>query len=236
MMTVLVHGFWGQPADWNPVLSLLPLHSDVIVPDLYEAGELGPHHSLEEWIAHFHDWIKERSAGAPVQLVGYSMGARLSLNAVLAAPELFDRVLLCSAGVKWTGELSEREEWEQRWLEKFQTQPWAELEAAWQEQPIFTGSTASSRRRSERMREMLGQSLINWSIRHHAFELEELKKLPSRVEWAYGALDQKYLSVAKSLQELPVQGQIHIIPNAGHRLPADSSRFLSRWILNGSET
>ena len=54
------------------------------------------------------------------------------------------------------------------------------------------------------------------------------------MEWAFGALDQKYLKVVKSLQELPVQGQISIIPQAGHRLLVEAADFVSQWIEKGS--
>jgi hypothetical protein len=53
------------------------------------------------------------------------------------------------------------------------------------------------------------------------------------VEWAFGALDQKYVEFAKTLQALPVQGQITVIPNAGHRLTTDASDFIADWIQRG---
>ena len=230
MTAILLHGFWGQPADWSDVIRLLPLHARVVAPDLYEPGPLAPHHTLAEWVDHFLEWSAER--GERPTLVGYSMGARLALSAVARAPERFGRVLLLSAnpGVPAT-DAPERERWELAWRERFLTQPWAELERSWQGQEVFAGDRpVAARRRGEVLREMLGQSLVHWSPRFHAFSATDLKALPARVDWAFGALDQKYLNTAKSLQELPVQGQINVIQNAGHRIPMDAPRFVADWL------
>ncbi len=230
-MTVLLHGFWGSPSSWREVLKILPLHAQVLTPDLYEPGPLAPHHNLAEWVAHFLEWVSEQSS-QPVQLVGYSMGARLALNAVVQDASKFSRVLLLSGRpLMPSTAIKEREEWEMNWRQKFLSQPWAELVSAWEEQPVFgADQPILYRRQSDQMREMLGQSLLNWSPRHHRIHDADLKALPAWVNWAYGALDQKYLSVAKSLQELPVQGQISIIPKAGHRLPTDAPEFIAQWI------
>jgi 2-succinyl-6-hydroxy-2,4-cyclohexadiene-1-carboxylate synthase len=231
-MIVFLHGFWGAPADWSGVLAKLPLHLQTRAPDLYEPGPLAPHHSLTEWTAHFLEWLGEEAGGlTEVTLIGYSMGARMALSALAAAPHRFARALLIS-GRPWLdeSEREQREQWEVSWRARFLSDDWSKLEGEWQEQGVFSGSAGLERRRSEVLRERLGQSLVHWSPRHHGFGKESLKVLPSRFEWAFGALDQKYLNVAKSLQELPVQGQIHIIPNAGHRVPVDQPDFIARWI------
>jgi len=229
-MTVLLHGFWGQPQDWNQVLAKIPLGQEVMVPDLYEEGPLSPQHDLTAWTKNFHGWLDHHTAGL-VDLVGYSMGARLALNAVIARPEKFRRVLLMSGAAFIAAEDKQaRAVWEELWKERFESQPWAELNSAWQEQSVFTGSESSPRRHSEALRESLALSLTHWSVTKHPFEKEHVRRLSSRVEWVFGALDQKYLEMAKTLQELPVQGQIHIIPNAGHRLIVDAANFAADWI------
>lgn len=234
-MTILLHGFWSQPADWNEVIRRLPLHAQVVAPDLYEPGPLAPHHELGDWTAHFLEWVREQSRRERVDLVGYSMGARLALNALIRAPGLFRRALLVSGLVLMPEpDKNARLTWEMDWREKFLKSSWEELETAWAEQPVFRADQKPvPRRRSEKLREMLGQSMVNWSPRLHPFSEVDVKALPASVEWAFGASDQKYLGVAKSLQEMPVRGQIHIIENAGHRIPMDAPKFISHWIEKG---
>lgn len=228
-MTILLHGFWGQPADWSPVFQKLPLTESVLAPDLYEPGPLDPRHPVRQWTQNFLNFLDKDVGAAPVQIVGYSMGARLALNAVMAKPERFSRALLLS-GAPVLPEGADRSEFEAQWTEKFLSQPWEECESAWEELAIFKGSERPPRRRSEPLREMLGLSLSNWSPSRHPFGWSEVKALPSRVEWAYGALDQKYMEMAKTLRDVGVQGQITIIPNAGHRLTSDASDFIAQWI------
>lgn len=234
-MTVLLHGFWGGPADWNEVLQRLPLTADVQAPDLYEASPLSPQHSLKLWTQNFGRWIDQTSPARPVDAVGYSMGGRLLLHAVLAHPEKFRRVLLVSARPFIAPEeFEERRAWEREWAEKFLTQPWSELEKTWESETVFAGSNPLKRRRDEDLRESLALSLTRWSVTEHTFVPETLKRLPPSVEFAFGALDQKFHKVAKALQDLPVQGQITQVSDAGHRLPMDAPGFITRWIENGS--
>ena len=127
-------------------------------------------------------------------------------------------------------EARNRSAWEKAWIEKFQNQPWKELVAAWDDQEIFTSDKSLPRRTLEPLRDSLGASLDNWSVQKHPFGNEHLLRLNSNVEWAFGALDQKYVQVAKTLQDLPVRGQINILPNAGHRLITEASDFIATWI------
>lgn len=234
MLTVLIHGFWGGPVDWNGVLRALPLGCEVWTPDLYEPGPLGPHHDMKHWTEHFMEEIEERAKGSPVQAVGYSMGGRLLTNTLIKKPGLFQRALVASAfPLPLIEGRTERVEWEVAWRKKFLDEPWEDLEKGWGDQTVFQGSNQGQRRHGAVLREMLGQSLINWSPTQHEFSDEDVKSLPAAVEWAFGALDQKYLSVAKDLAKLPVQGQITVIENAGHRLPLDASPWIAQWVEKG---
>lgn len=228
MLNVLLHGFWGGPADWNGVLRELPLGADVWIPDLYEPGPLAPHHTLKDWTMHFLEEIHDRAGGEPVQAVGYSMGGRMLTAALVAAPDLFNRALVLSANPIWADD--GRNEWEMGWREKFLREPWENLEKAWNEMGIFSSTGSLKRRHDAILREMLGQSLVNWSPTKHPYTPDDVKSLPKAVEWAFGALDQKYVGVAKDLAKLPVQGQITIIENAGHRLPIDASPWVASWL------
>lgn len=230
-MTVLLHGFWGEPRDWADVIARLPLGEEVWAPDLFEDGPLSPEHKLEEWVDSFLQQLRART-DRPVRLVGYSMGGRLALNACARRPEAFTRTLLLSAAPSLNGQTADdRAVWEREWSNRFLVEEWEALERAWQDQPVLRASAPQPRRRSEALRARLGAALANWSPRHHrAFDA---RALPATVEWAFGASDQKYVSVAKSLQALPVKGQVFVIPDAGHRLVTDASRFVADWIERG---
>ncbi len=229
-MTILLHGFWGSPQDWNQVLAQMPLGKPVWAPDLYAAGELDSRHNIEAWTKHFIQKL-ESMASEPVTLVGYSMGGRLAAHALWRAPDRFRRALLISsAPFLFEQTAAEREAWESDWARRFRQESWATLEHDWSEQPIVKSSVPAPRRRAEALREHLALSLTNWSPRRHGFETKALGTLPSHVEWAFGALDQKYLRVAKVLQDLPVKGQIHEVPNAAHRVLSEQPKWIADWL------
>ena len=235
-MTILLHGFWGQPRDWNKVLSALPLTEAVMAPDLYAPGELSPVHNFKTWTENFWKWVNTVHGDSPVQLVGYSMGARLAISAAVARPERVGRALFLSGNpILDPAEFAAREKWEGEWLAKFLSLSWEELEATWENQGVFSSASQHlERRKTPEMRELLGLSQLGWSPRLHPFTAADVRSLPRRMEWAFGALDQKYLNIAKSLQELPVQGQINIVPGAGHRLIVEASEWISAWIARKS--
>lgn len=234
-MTVLLHGFWGEPRDWNRVLERLSLGVSVVAPDLYAPGDLAPSVPLPEWTNHFWHWVDTNIGPEPIQLVGYSMGARLLVNAAVGWPQRVRRALFLSGNPLLDKvEFAARENWESEWTKRFLNNDWAGLESQWQDQAVLEGSEKQPRRKTPEMRELLGLSLYQWSPRRHGFSIDELKALPKGMDWAFGALDQKYMKVAKALQELPVQGQISIIPQAGHRLISEAADFISQWIEQGS--
>jgi 2-succinyl-6-hydroxy-2,4-cyclohexadiene-1-carboxylate synthase len=234
MTTILLHGFWGEPKDWNGVIDRLPLGLSVLAPDLYAPGPLAPSTALAEWPRRFWHWLEHEVGGEPVQIVGYSMGARLALTAVLGAPAgRVRRALLISGRPHMSAaEHVAREKWEKDLAADFQRLDWPALETRWQEQAVFAGSPPVERRKTPALREALALSLTQWSPRLQAVGREDLRALPETVEWAFGALDQNYLPVAKDLQEIPVRGQITVIPEVGHRVIAQAADFICDWIKN----
>lgn len=231
MTAVLLHGFWGQPRDWSEVLQRLPLQQAVIAPDLYEDPALSPDTKLMDWPKRFWQWVDHHIGEQQIIIVGYSMGSRLAMHAIAYAPERVARALLVSGQVQVPGEShAERLAWEQDWAEKFQNEDWQSLQASWQEQSVFAASKPQERRESDALRSALGASLINWSPRNHLVDWKKVREFSPKIEWAFGALDQNYRPVANSLQELPVQGQITIIPNVGHRVIHESPEVIGDWI------
>ena len=237
MTTVFLHGFWGGPADWNSVLHHLNITAGTWCPDLYRDEGLTPSVEPLAWADRFVHRVRAHLGPAPVQLVAYSMGGRLALHALLRVPGQFSRALILSSRPTLDGdEVTARARWEEDWAERFRRDPWPDLARAWDEQPVFNASArVETRRRDDDLRAGLADSLVTWSPRRHAFSFSELRNLSPRVDFAFGASDQKYSGVAKHLAELPVGGQISVIPNAGHRLPLDAPDFIARWV-NGDKT
>ncbi|MDD9988048.1 MAG: alpha/beta fold hydrolase [Spirochaetaceae bacterium] len=84
---VLLHGFLGEPADWQPVIDRLAGRLQCVAPPLVEHPTLA---SLETAI--------RRAVPGPAVLIGYSMGARLALHLLLRDPNRYRAgVLACGS-------------------------------------------------------------------------------------------------------------------------------------------
>lgn len=231
MSLCLLHGFWGQPTDWQKVIVGLRDKSDIYVPDLYSKGLLGPENSIPEWTDNFIRIMERRSTGQPIDLVAYSMGGRLALHAILKRPELFRRVLFLSVRPAIRPEeRADRAEWIRQWRHNFLDWTWSDLLADWEAQEVFKGTQGLGRRCDDSMRAYLITTIDKWSLLHHTFGWEDLKKLPATVDWYYGAADQKMQPVLKDLQALGLKGQKKIIEGAGHRILGDAPEVVIDWI------
>ena len=74
-----LHGFLGQSSDWN----FLRARWNIVAPDLFVPGPAGES-SMTEWAENLLVLLPGRYV-----LVGYSLGGRLALHALAAAPGKF---------------------------------------------------------------------------------------------------------------------------------------------------
>lgn len=234
MNIVLLHGFWGAPQDFDSMISYLP-PANIWVPNLFEEGPLDPSHSFTGWTNNFLRLLTEKFQDQPVQIAGYSQGARLALHAVLRDPERFERAWFLSAhpGQLGTEERSKRAEWIRTWKKKFSEMELVALAKEWDAQEVFAGASRNTVPKPEVSRFLLAQALENWSLLQHQFNWEDLRSLETPCTWAFGALDQKFLAVKESLQRQNVSGDFWVVERTGHRLLLDAPEVIARKIKEG---
>src|SRR5690606_13785993 len=98
---VLLHGFTGSKANWQPLIPALAEAHSVITIEIIGHGEsekpADPQRYRMEFVA--NDIIKLISAmtSAPITLLGYSMGGRLALYLAAHYPQELNRLILESA-------------------------------------------------------------------------------------------------------------------------------------------
>ena len=100
---VLLHGFTGRGSSWDPVLQALlscslPNPVDGWSPDLpgHGSSNLVRPKSFEATVDRLCETIQRRFS-RPITLVGYSLGARLSLGIAVTRPKLLRRLVLISS-------------------------------------------------------------------------------------------------------------------------------------------
>jgi len=150
-------------------------------------------------------------------LVGYSMGGRLTLHALIEGAH-FDRAVIISAGLNLEEGREERRQRDEAWAKRFESDPWDELMLDWNAQPVFGGHVIE-RFEKDYDRSVLAQDLRETSPGVLPPLAPHLHKILIPVLWIAGELDKAYVEVGKRAVSLLPNAELWICPGAGHRVP-----------------
>jgi 2-succinyl-6-hydroxy-2,4-cyclohexadiene-1-carboxylate synthase len=198
-----MHGFLGRGADWD---FLRDAGFEIRAPSLFQGD------SLED---------VQPSAGDI--LLGYSMGARLALH--LMQTHEVSRAVFVSAGV--APHEPGREELDDTWARRFESEPWDSVLEAWNSQSVFGGrKNPLTRNESDFDRHALATALREWSPAALKMDLREIT-VPTL--WMAGEEDPKYRDAARRAAAQLPRAELWICPDAGHRVPWERpERFIAR--------
>lgn len=190
-----IHGFLGKPSDWEGF--------DV------EPVTIGIAPSPEAWAEKFNESVMHEKVRRT--LIGYSMGGRLALHALIQRPDLWEKAILISTNPGIIEGKEERLIHDERWASRFENDPWYEVVADWMAQPIFKGSSAPLRLESDFDRKELACHLRSFSLGRQNPLTHE------KAIWVVGERDEKLRKMLPSAL---------VIPNAGHRVIFDNPKKL----------
>lgn len=201
-MITAIHGFLGQGSDWD---------------FLREAG-----FAIDT----------PRLDAIPSQgdvLVGYSLGGRLALRALLAGAR-YQRAIFVSTGLGIEDETARavRRAADQAWARRFEHDAWTALMHDWNAQPVF-GGYAVARDERDYDRTALAHALRDWSPGVLPPVAPRLHELSIPTLWIAGALDAKY-SAEAARGAARSRGEAMIVGGAGHRVPWEAPDTLSEMI------
>lgn len=197
-----LHGFLGRGADWD---FLRDAGLEIRAPSLFAGDSL--------------DAIQP---SADDVVVGYSMGARLVLH--LMQTRRVAKAVLVSAGV--APHEPGREELDETWARRFESEAWGSVIEAWNSQAVFGGrKNPLTRNESDFDRHVLATALRQWSSAVLKMNLRDIN-IPTL--WMAGEQDAKYSEAATRAAER-AHGELWICPGAGHRVPWEQpERFIAR--------
>jgi 2-succinyl-6-hydroxy-2,4-cyclohexadiene-1-carboxylate synthase len=201
-----LHGFLGHSTDWK---MFHEIHHPIEI--------MNENLDLWAWSHAFNKTIT-RSSSKNI-LLGYSLGGRLAMHALLSKPSLWDAAIFISAhpGLTASSERIVRQKHDQEWAQRFLTDSWSLLMHEWNTNAVFGGRPFPfSRTEKEFNREKLSQQLVNWSLGNQDPLFDRLKNLPIPMLFLAGELDSKFCGVAEQFKEI---ANVSIIPDAVHRLP-----------------
>jgi 2-succinyl-6-hydroxy-2,4-cyclohexadiene-1-carboxylate synthase len=197
-MITAVHGFFGRPEDWDFLRDAgLDVHA-VSLHAIPAAGDV---------------------------LLGYSMGGRLALHALLGGAR-YNRAVIVSAGLG--GEDAARHAADEAWARRFEGDPWDRLVGDWEAQPLF-GGHVMNRRETDFDRAALADVLRRFSPAVLPPLLPQLHEIEIPVLWIAGERDVKYVEIARKAVGLLPDAELWICPGAAHRVPWEQPQaFVSR--------
>lgn len=231
---VALHGFLGQPEDWKSFgAELKKLAPGVEFQTVDVMGFLQDKNlSMEEWAETFNQEQKNQHVEKNI-LVGYSMGGRLSLQATLDKPGLWDEVFLISThpGLQTEDEKARRRMADLDWAEKFTQLPWNEVVRLWNGQPVFIGSHEPARVEPKAGRAAVAHTMVNWSLANQTFAEDGLVSLKPKLHWVVGEKDVKFKDLLQKLKSSGVVENLSTVKGAGHRVLFDKPKELARLVV-----
>jgi len=198
--------------------------------------------ALHGFLGKGSDWGFLRDAGFAVDtppldaippqgdvLLGYSLGGRLALHALLAGA-CYRRAIFVSAGLGIEDEAARtaRRAADEVWARRFEHDDWETLMRDWNAQPLF-GGHAIARDERDYDRAALAHALRAWSPGVFPPVAARLHELTVPTLWIAGANDAKYTAEA-ARGAGGSRGEAVIVGGAGHRVPWEAPDALSETI------
>ena len=213
MTLIALPGFLGEPEDWGcfdaPSLGV----------ERFMPHSVGHAFSLGSFAEAFNRNVLSYTE-PPRILMGYSMGGRLALHALLQSPAIWAAGILVSThpGLTQEEEREKRFKADHLWAQRFLEEPWEQLMRAWENQPIFQNATHRFVRQ-ESDRRLLAVQLVAFSLGVQEDLRPAIQKLDLPLLWIAGEKDGSYFAHAQQMAALHPTSQVQLIPNAAHRAP-----------------
>lgn len=215
-MTVLhaLHGFLGKPTDWNG------FGPNCISHDILSISTPNMQNGLWEWAKLFN--AKAEVSTSPRILMGYSLGGRLAMHALLLQPDLWQGAVIISAhpGLSNEEDRQTRMQSDRVWAERFESEQWDFVLKDFYKNDIFANAVAPFERyEKDYNRRVLADIFRYWSLSAQQDLTKQIAELEVPILWVAGEKDSRYAAQARSLRLNHRNSQKWIASHAGHRVP-----------------
>ena len=210
-----LHGAFGDADNWNRL-----------------ANEIGQHQfrAVDLWVDAFDlplsgaaEVLNQRVSAidrSPV-LLGYSMGARLGLHALIADSKLWNGAILVAPhpGLSVADARHSRRVRDDQWAKRFEELSWSEFWGEWTRQATLTTAYPRPLPPERRARR---RCLELWSLSEQDDLRPRLDEIECPVLWVSGEWDERFTDLGSACVPLMPKGKQVIVPGAGHRVPWDA--------------
>jgi 2-succinyl-6-hydroxy-2,4-cyclohexadiene-1-carboxylate synthase len=227
---LLLHGFTGSSSTWQPHVAPLAGTRRVIAIDALGHGDsaapanpkrYGVDHAVRDVLA-----VLDKLEAGDVTLLGYSMGGRLALHVALAAPERVRALVLESAspGIIHATEREARARDDEALAEAIEREGVAAFVARWEALPLFASQASLPAEARDGLRAQrransamgLANSLRGMGAGTIVPLWERLGEIRMPVLLIAGALDTKYVTIARDMARRLPDALLDVVAHAGH--------------------
>lgn len=223
---VLLHGFAGTGALWDPVRAALPEAVALSTPDLRGHGTRSSARPVS-----FAGCVADVLQGAPPRFVlgGYSQGGRIALHVALAAPARVSALVLIAttAGIEDDAERAARRRADSALALGIQRDGLDAFAVSWTTQPLFAGDPPAARaaQRADIARgtaDGLAAALRGIGTGEMPPLWERLPELTMPATILVGERDAKFRALGERLAGALPDARLVVVPGAGHGLPREA--------------
>ncbi len=177
-----------------------------------------------------------QSSSRPSVLMGYSMGGRLALHAILQDPTLWQGSIIISADPGLTSKSARVQQLQKDriWAQRFLTDPGETVWRDWDAMPIFGGHSHPQRRdEHEFSKGSIAHLFEAFSKGHQADLRPRLQQLQTPpILYLSGEQDPKYTNIGQQLaHQCPIVTH-QIISQAAHRVPWDQPELFQQAVAH----
>lgn len=237
---MLLHGFTGNRRSWEPFYPSWSRHFQLIAVDLIGHGESdAPKDAARYSMAHAAEdlaAVLDALALPSASVLGYSMGGRVALSFAMLKPERVDALVLESAspGLASAAERQARRQQDEALAARIEREGIERFAAYWENLPLFASLAEQPEEVKERIRSIrlgnrphgLAYSLRGMGTGAQPSWWDQLEKLASPVLLIAGTRDEKFMNIARRMEERIKESKFMPVEGAGHMVHVEqSARF-----------
>jgi 2-succinyl-6-hydroxy-2,4-cyclohexadiene-1-carboxylate synthase len=228
-----LHGAVGMAADWRGFakhLAAAGIGSRAV--DLWRFLDCCPMPLTEFGKTLDAEASGEVFRGSGRALLGYSMGGRMALHALLERDHPWQAAVIVSAhpGLETEADRATRRASDTEWATRALTGNWQEFLDAWNSQPVLADAPMRDQQASGSLvmrRREIARSFVDWSLGAQEPLWDRLGEITVPVLWIAGENDAKFLALAERAVPLIQHAHLAIAPGAGHRVPWEAEPWFA---------
>lgn len=244
-LLVLLHGFTGSLANWQPHAEAFAAQYQVLTVDLpghgrTDAPEAPARYAMPQVAADVMA-LAAQVGQMPAHLLGYSMGGRLALYMAVQNPAQVRSLVLESAspGLADAAAREARIQQDEALAARIERKGVEAFVDYWEQIPLF----ASQQRLSVEIRQRLRQQRLKNNPRGLANSLRGMGTGVQPSLWQQpgglvmpvllmaGALDTKFAGIGQQMYDLMPDARLEVVPDAGHTLHLEAPEWFQAQVL-----